>query len=138
MGDATRQDFAPGAEALAQLQGTIESPQPGAQIETTEIARGTVTGEVPPDCSIQLAVNIGGMFWLKDPSVSSDEGPWQHPINEGSRLPFTLELLAADEAATKAFKEWFKEGARTGSYPGLISTRGTRRLASVANLRIRQ
>jgi hypothetical protein len=118
------------------LAGSIEDPKPGTSLEPTFRCAGRVRGYRRGQ-ALWLVVERGGLFWPKESRIvpNAETGGWEATVFEdGPGKPFDLSLYATAPSADELFRSWLDAGRATGSYPGLVSKAGMRRLDRVDRL----
>lgn len=114
---------------IGQSGGAIERPKPGATADPAFPAGGTI--QLRPSEVGWLAVRKGALFWPKEPSITKS-GPWTRTVFEGGPPgKFSLALIAVDAATNARIINWFEQGRRTGSYPGMLLGEGIRVLDEI-------
>jgi hypothetical protein len=112
-----------------QSRGSIERPKPDTTVDPAFPASGTI--QLLPSEVGWLAVRKGALYWPKEPSITKS-GPWTRTVFEGGPPgKFLLVLIGVDAATNERIINWFEQGRRTGSYPGMILSEGTRVLDEI-------
>ncbi len=117
-------------------RATIDEPRSESYVERTFDCSGEIHGYRRGE-RLWLAVEKAGRFWPKEGRVTPDPktGKWTATVFEdGGQEPFNLSLYVVTQSADAQIEEWLETGRNTGSYPGLLSTKGMRRLARVEQL----
>jgi hypothetical protein len=81
-----------------------------------------------------LAVEVGGLIWLKEPEIKIVGTRWVGQVYEGGSPPkgkFILALYEVNERGHRKIMEWLNSGHKVGHYPGLPAITGGRKVAAV-------
>lgn len=119
--------------------GTIDEPRSGSHVKRTFDCSGKIHGYRRGE-SLWLAVEKSGRFWPKEGRVipHAKTGKWTATVFEdGRQEQFDLSLYVVTRSADAQIEEWLETGRNTDSYPGLLSTKGMRRLARVEQLALK-
>ena len=112
------------------VSGEISSPLEGEIVNTTIECKGTIDGLASNE-HVWLVVSeeqIPGerLFWPKREILNiSRKGDWAVKIFEdgpGTEVAIAIYLVSNSEQ--QKFESWLHEGARTGSYPGIVNING--------------
>jgi hypothetical protein len=100
------------------LSGEIISPSNGS-VNRSFLVNATIKGKYH---NIWLMKKIGDLYWPNEIKLDKLSGQWKNEVTEYGRPPdgkIELLLLDTSDEINKLFLQWFKEGERSHSYPGL-------------------
>jgi TIR domain-containing protein len=105
------------------MQGRITTPSPGSRIISSRIQVEGVLTHIDATRNVWVVHRrrAGGLFWPKEPSIEprSDGSFSLIAFEAGSPGRLVISLIAVDDRADRAFREWLTEGYETGHFPGL-------------------
>ena len=89
---------------IDRIQASILEPGDETAVERAFSARGTVAKA--RGCYVWLAVQVGALYWPKEPRLETASGQWERTVFEGGDPPgrrFVLVLMAVTREASKHF-----------------------------------
>ena len=118
------------------LKASIESPTAGSSVESSLIARGTVSEGSAAHAWVVVNPSGEPGWWPQGgPLVPlPPNGAWNQQVFFGGDMRgqrFLVAVVIASDEANRTFVDYLEEGARTGKYPGKPLPPGTQILTSV-------
>jgi hypothetical protein len=96
-----------------------------------EFSVAVALSAIPAAYHVWIAVQVGNLFWPKNPEVRTRDQKWIRKLREVGlpRASLSLALLMVAATDHEKILRWFRDGLRSGEYPGF--TKGSPQLNEV-------
>jgi len=102
----------------------VLSPKENETVSDVIDVTGTL-GKIPSGNHVWLATQIANFMWPKQPEIPAASRSWAAQIYEGAKPGngnMMLVLFTVGEEGNSFIREWFRNGQKTGDFPGLKPT----------------
>lgn len=104
-----------------EVRGSITIPRENETVSRRIEVKGNLSG-LQQGQSVWLAIQIGNLYWPKEPEIIVSDGEWSAVVYESGSPPggqFSLVLLVVSRKGNKDIEDWINKGNQTGEFPGL-------------------
>ncbi len=129
-----------GKWSISSPEGKVLSPEKGATVDNTIRVNGSLKN-IPSNAHLWLAIQIGNLYWVKEPEIQHKSHEWSVEIHEGSPRDrpgreFSLDLFMVDDTGHTEIGSWLNGCKTNNSCPGLEKIPGSVSLLSIVPVKL--